>query len=181
MKTLTRISQVIVIATLIMIVLPWLFLSKVPPGMIGVRQSATSGVDKQDLGPGFHWRIPGVHKVILLPRGYFFLNYTEDPSDQGEALLVRTKDNNNVSLDVTVPVRIKPGEANLIVSAGNHARDGDRFRYQRLAAETTVSVLREELANLDSDRLDLTPEWREEVLGFKTNGHQAGLVRAAVM
>ena len=34
---------------------------------------------------------------------------------------------------------------------GNHIKDPDgRYRYQRLAEETTISVLREELANLDS-------------------------------
>ncbi len=147
MKTLIRISKVIVVVTVVLLVLPWLFLSKVPPGAIGVRQSAASGVFKDDLGAGFHWRIPGVHKMILLPSGYFFLDYT---AEAGEALQIRTKDNNNVVLDVTVPVRIKRGEAHAIVQAGNHAKDGARMRYQRLAHATTVSVLREELANLDS-------------------------------
>jgi len=35
--------------------------------------------------------------------------------------------------------------------AGNHVQDPDgRFRYQRLAEETATSVLREEMASLDS-------------------------------
>lgn len=36
------------------------------------------------------------------------------------------------------------------------------------------------LVNLDSDQLDITPEWREELIGFKGNGHQEGLMRKAV-
>ena len=47
------------------------------PSEIGVRQSATSGVLAEDLGPGWHWRIPGVHKLIVLPSNYFMLDYTE--------------------------------------------------------------------------------------------------------
>jgi hypothetical protein len=50
-----------------------------------------------------------------------------------------------------VPIRIKPGEAHSLVVDGNHVQDPDgRFRYQRLAEETATSVLREEMATLDS-------------------------------
>ena len=36
------------------------------------------------------------------------------------------------------------------------------------------------LVNLESDQLDITPEWRQELIGFKSNGHQEGLMRKAV-
>ena len=36
------------------------------------------------------------------------------------------------------------------------------------------------MANLDSDHLDITPEWLAELIGFTTNGHQTGLMRTAV-
>jgi hypothetical protein len=37
------------------------------------------------------------------------------------------------------------------------------------------------MANLvDSEHLDITPEWRDELLGFVNNGHQVGLMRKAV-
>ncbi|MDJ0771717.1 MAG: hypothetical protein QNJ12_23220, partial [Ilumatobacter sp.] len=36
------------------------------------------------------------------------------------------------------------------------------------------------MANLDSDHLDITPEWLAELVAFTTNGHQSGLMRAAV-
>ncbi|MBL0219726.1 MAG: hypothetical protein IPQ07_38400 [Myxococcales bacterium] len=110
---------------------------RVAPNEIGVRQSATSGVLASDLGPGWHWRIPGLHKLIVLPSAYFMLDYTEDDNGPQKPLVIRTKDNNTVELDVSVPLRIKPGEANELVAAGNHLVDPDgRYRYQRLAEET---------------------------------------------
>jgi hypothetical protein len=118
---------------------------------IGVRQSVTSGVLPEDLNIGWHWRIPGLHKLILLPSPYFMLDYTNDDSGPQTPLLVRTKDNNTVELDISVPVRVKAGHAHEIVAIGNHIQDADgRYRYQRLAEETATSVLREGLAALDS-------------------------------
>jgi len=150
MTWLIRASKAFVIGTIALWIVPSVVCTTVSPGEIGVRQSAVSGVYKEDLTPGWYVRLPGVHKVTFLPSSYFFLDYIVDAGAQ-EALQVRTKDNNTVVLDVSVPVRIKAGEANLVVQAGNHIKDGDgRYRYQRLAQETTISVLREELANLDS-------------------------------
>jgi hypothetical protein len=89
--------------------------------------------------------------MIVLPSTYFMLDYTEEEKGPQKSLVIRTKDNNTVLLDVSVPVRIKPGEAHSLVTEGNHVRDPDgRFRYQRLAEETATSVLREEMATLDS-------------------------------
>ncbi len=116
-----------------------------------MRQSATSGVLNDDLGPGWHLRIPGIHKMIRLPSNYFMLDFTTDRNGPQTPLAIRTKDNNTVELDVSVPVRIKPGEAHALVASGNHVQDPDgRYRYMRLAEETATSVLREEMAVLDS-------------------------------
>jgi len=148
---LVKISQVIVIGTFLTWVIPTACTAKVEPGEIGVRQSATSGVLGEDLGPGWHWRIPGVHKMITLPSSYYVLDFTSDDNGPQKPLIIRTKDNNTVELDISVPIRIKPGEANALVSAGNHVKDADGgYRYQRLSEETATSVLREQLASLDS-------------------------------
>ena len=131
--------------------MPTLFAARVGPSEIGVRTSAVSGVLDEDLGPGWHWRVPGVHKLIRLPSTYFMLDYTDDDKGLQKPLVIRTKDNNTVELDVSVPIRIKPGSAHEVVAVGNHATDSDgRYRYQRLAEETATSVLREQMANLDS-------------------------------
>jgi hypothetical protein len=151
MKGLVKLSKIVVVIILAAWILPMLFTLRVEPSEIGVRQSATSGVLEEDLGPGWHWRVPGVHKLIVLPSSYFMLDYSSDNKGHQKPLVIRTKDNNTVELDVTVPVRIKPGKAHSLVVAGNHVKDPDgRYRYQRLAEENATSVLREEMATLDS-------------------------------
>ena len=151
MNNLVKASKIIVIASIILWIIPEVLTATVAPHEIGVRQSATSGVLDEDLGPGWHMRIPGIHKLIRLPSNYFMLDFTSDDRGPQKPLEIRTKDNNTVDLDVSVPIRIKPGEANALVAAGNHVQDPDgRFRYMRLAEETATSVLREEMAVLDS-------------------------------
>ncbi len=150
MKAIARILRWFVLATLALWIAPSLLFSTVSPSEIGVRQSALSGVVADDFEPGWVLRIPGIHKVIHLPRKYLYLDYAAEESGK-EQLQIRTKDNNIVYIDVSVPYRIKPGEAWEVVQAGNHQLDADgAHRFQRLAAETTVSVLREELAALSS-------------------------------
>jgi len=151
MKTLVNVARVVVIGTVVLLIVPWIFFTRVDPGLVGVRRSAAAGVVPEDLGPGWRLRVPAYHKIIYLPSTYFFLDYTSDDKGPQEALEIRTKDNNTVTIDVSVPVRIKPGHAHKLVATGNHIKDGGRYRYQRLAEQTAVSVLREELANLDSD------------------------------
>ena len=151
MTRLVKASKIVVIGALALWIVPALFTAEIAPNEIGVRTSAVSGVLGEDLAPGWHWRLPGVHKLLQLPSSYFMLDYTNDDKGPQKPLVIRTKDNNTVELDVSVPLRIKPGEANQLVAAGNHVTDPDgRFRYQRLAEETTTSVLREEMATLDS-------------------------------
>jgi hypothetical protein len=151
MSRLAAVAKLIVIASLALWVLSAVFVASVAPNEIGVRTSAVSGVLNDDLAPGWHWRIPGVHKLVVLPSSYFMLDYTNDDRGPQKPLVIRTKDNNTVELDVSVPLRVKPGEAHALVASGNHVSDPDgRFRYQRLAEETTTSVLREEMATLDS-------------------------------
>ena len=151
MKALQTVAKIVVLGAIALWIVPWIFFTKVEPGQIGVRRSATGGVEADDLGPGWRMRIPALHKMTYLPSTYFFLDYTADKIGPQESLQIRTKDNNNVTLDISVPVRIKPGRAFAIVKDGNHQKEADgRFRYMRLAEQAAVSVLREELANLDS-------------------------------
>lgn len=152
MKSLVRYAKVVVIALLVLWIVPAMCTAGVGPNEIGIRQSATSGVLDEDLGPGWHIRMPGLHKLIRLPSNYFMLDFTSDDKGPQTPLVIRTKDNNTVDLDISIPVRIKPGEAHALVSTGNHVQDPDgRYRYMRLAEETATSVMREQLAALDSE------------------------------
>lgn len=151
MNGLIRASKVIVVGAIVLWLIPAIFTATVGPNEIGVRQSALSGVLDEDLGPGWHMSVPGVHKLIKVPSNYFVLDFTNDARGPQKPLVIRTKDNNTVELDVSVPIRIKPGEAHALVEAGNHVQDSDgRYRYMRLAEETATSVLREQMAVLDS-------------------------------
>jgi len=148
MSTLKRISQFICFTAIVLLVAPTCFITTVPLGSIGVRSSSLSGVLASDLEPGWQLSVATIHNVTLLPSRYLFLDYG---SEDNQGLQIRTRDNNNVFVDITVPYRIKPGEAHMVMRAGNHTRTtGDKYRFQQLAENTTVGVLREDLAELTS-------------------------------
>ncbi|MEM7153471.1 MAG: SPFH domain-containing protein [Myxococcota bacterium] len=151
MKAIVRILRIFVVGLFILWIGPKFCFATIEPDTIGVRQSNFSGVHEEDLGPGWALRIPGAHKIIEVPRRFEFLDYTNDDMGPQEPLQIRTKDNNIVVIDVSVPYHVKPGEAYQLVRAGNHVEDRKGLlRFQRLAEETTVSVLREHLAELTS-------------------------------
>ena len=151
MQGLGKLARLFVIGLLVLWLGPKACFSTVGPDQIGVRQSNFSGVLAEDVGPGWVLRIPGVHRIITLPRKFSFLDYTDDDMGPQSPLQIRTQDNNIVHVDVSVPFHVKPGEGWAVVAAGNHVEDrGDLLRFQRLAEETTVSVLRERLAELTS-------------------------------
>ncbi|HEY0132537.1 MAG TPA: SPFH domain-containing protein [Nannocystis sp.] len=148
MSTITRISQFICITALVLLIAPTCFITTVPLGSIGVRSSSLSGVLEADLEPGWHLSVATVHNVTLLPSRYLFLDYG---AEGNQGLQIRTRDNNNVFVDITVPYRIRPEEAHLGMKAGTHTRTPDgKYRFQQLAENTTVGVLREDLAELTS-------------------------------
>lgn len=151
MQAIGRLARWVVIIVLVLWIGPKFCFTTVAPDEIGVRQSNFSGVQEEDLGPGWALRVPGVHKIIKLPRRFAFLDYTADSLGPQQALQIRTQDNNIVHVDVSVPFQIIEGQGFDVVKAGNHVEDrGELLRFQRLAEETTVSVLREHLAELTS-------------------------------
>lgn len=119
----------------------------VEAGTVGVRYNNALGLYAQDLKPGFHLEIMGVQRVYRLPSNYLQINYAGQ-----EAFSVRTKDNNTIQLDICIPYRIKPGEAWKVMDAGNHLSLGDgKYRFQRFAEQTVTSVLRDHLAELQTE------------------------------
>lgn len=116
-------------------------------GTVGVRYNNALGLQREDLKPGYHFELLGLQRIWRLPSRYLLINYSED-----SVLSIRTKDNNTVNVDVSIPYRIKPGQAWKIMDAGNHIEDGEgRYRFQRFAEETATSVLRGHLAQLRSE------------------------------
>jgi regulator of protease activity HflC (stomatin/prohibitin superfamily)/plasmid stability protein len=166
MNKLVTASKWFVLAFVTLLLVRTIVVDNVELGHVGVRRSNIGGVHDSDLGPGWRLEIAGLHKIIELPSTYQIQNFLER-----EALEIRTKDNNIVTLDISVPYRITPGSAWEIVSAGNHVEDGQgSFRFQRLTRETTVGVLRQHLGDLqssdfyDTDRRNLVSAKALEIL-----------------
>jgi len=146
MSSLTRVCKYFVIAFLCLFLVRAIALTTVEPGWVGVRYNNVSGLYKKDLQPGWHLEILGLQRVFRLPSRYLLIHYVDQ-----NRLSIRTKDNNTVDMEVSIPYRIKPGRAHKVMQAGNHLVDpDDRFRFERIASDTIISVLREDLAELRS-------------------------------
>ena len=148
MQKIISVCKWFVIIFLALLLLRTALVHNIEVGQVGVRRSNARGVIAQDLSPGWRAEVVGLHKVIELPSTYQFLSLVD-----AEALEIRTKDNNIVTLDISVPYRIKPGSAHAIVQAGNHVPDRKgtfEYQFQRLTYDTTIGVLRQHLANLQS-------------------------------
>jgi regulator of protease activity HflC (stomatin/prohibitin superfamily) len=144
-KTIARVSRYFLLVSLLIVLVRGCLLTNVQPGSVGVRYNNALGLLERDLDPGWHLEVVGLHRVWRLPSRYLFLNYAGP-----EALSIRTKDNNTVTVDVSVPYRIIPGRAWSVMDAGNHLQSAGRYRFERFANDTTISVLRENLAQLKS-------------------------------
>ena len=111
MDGIGRLAKIVVVATLLMWLVPLMCTVTIRPDEIGVRQSNFSGVSETDIEPGWAWRVPGMHRILVLPKRFAYLDYTSDEVGPQQPLQIRTKDNNIVMLDVSVPYRIKLGDA----------------------------------------------------------------------
>ncbi len=125
------------IVVLIPIIFSLLFM-RIPPSTIGVKQSMWGGgIVKEDFPTGFHLGISGYHKWHLLPAKTHFVHFASSRVSGGAdsvtnqwaaPLKPRTKDNNVVTIDVSVAYQIKQSEAHRIVEVGAQAQYRDRVR-----------------------------------------------------
>jgi SPFH domain / Band 7 family len=146
MSRMISISQIYVLAFLGLLALRSCVITEVEAGTVGVRYNSALGLYKQDLPPGYHLQLTGLQRVYRLPSSYLQLNYTGE-----DRFSIRTKDNNTIELDVSIPYRITRGEAWKVVDAGNHLMVGESYRFQRFADQAVTSVLREHLAELQTE------------------------------
>ncbi len=143
----TRWSRLYLAGLLTIVVLRACAITTVEAGTVGVRYNNALGLYKHDLEPGHHLELLGLQRVYRLPSAYLQMEYAKN-----DAFSIRTKDNNTILMDVSVPYRIKPGEAWQVMDAGNHLPTGDgQYRFQRFAEQTTTSVLREHMAELETE------------------------------
>jgi hypothetical protein len=174
MDRLTKTLFGIVAALVVIVAFLALFFERVPVRTYGVKQYVWGGggIDKEDYLTGYHVGITGLHKWYLLDASTHFLEFGEvqaakAPSSRGylsifprssgaadldtpvyrseKPLEIRNKDGNVVTIDVSVPYRIRPGSAHMIVAGGL------QYSYQERVKATVESVLREELSSMSNE------------------------------
>jgi regulator of protease activity HflC (stomatin/prohibitin superfamily) len=156
MQKLAKILVGCFVAVLLFFIVAGALLERVPPATIGVKQNMLGGgIVEEDYGTGFHVGVTGVHKWHLLDGTMHFLTYAQRSSGKGSGterpvLDIRTKDNNFAFFDVTVTYKIKKDEAYLII------KDGLKDAYRERVRARVISTLREELAELTSEDLQIT-------------------------
>lgn len=142
-----KIVNIVCIVFLSLWLLPKLFLDRIEPWEIGVRRSLTGGITEQDYGTGYHFCLPVVQSFYRLPRTLRYLSFNSDDADaDAPTLEVRTKENNVLFVDVTIPWRIKTDNGWRII------REGFIDSYPQKVQSTATGALREglaELTNLD--------------------------------
>jgi hypothetical protein len=156
-----RVLQIVSAVYLATWILPKFLLTRVEPWEIGVRQSLLGGISEEDFGLGYHLSVIGLHKFHHLPRTIRYLDYNDGPSAEAPALEVRTKENNVLFVDVTVPWRIKDGSAWRII------REGFADSYADKVRSTATGVLLEGIAamsNTDVQQADQRQKTAADIL-----------------
>lgn len=166
--------KTIIAAAVLVIGLPILFqmfFERVAPTDYGVRQVrwGGGGIEQNDFTTGFHVGIAGYHRWYFLPRATHFIHFNSsqtrarssdglrDVTTWAAPLELRTKDQNQTTIEVSVPYRIITDEAYQIVERGL------RNAYQSRVESTVLSVLRNELSELSSEDLQSTEKRLERV------------------
>ncbi len=151
---------IIAVSVLALLFLNKLFFTTVPVGKIGIKINTWGGLVEEDFEAGLHFSLVGVHEWRLLNKTTIFLHFSQT-GDEGEALIIRTKDNNEVYLDVSIPYKIVSGNAHKLIKGGLERTYQDRMKI------ITKSVLRAELARLSPSviiQTDLREKIAEETL-----------------
>lgn len=132
---------------------PAMCMERIEPGRIGVRRALEGGVSERDFTTGYHLSLPFWHRWYQLDGTLFYLEFSDD---ENSALDVRTKENNIIFIDLSIPYRIKRDEGWMIVREGFHESLESKVK------STATGILRGQLAELGN--LDVQkPEKRQEV------------------
>jgi hypothetical protein len=130
------------------------FVRRVSPTDHVVRQNnwgAHAGVEMSDLQPGFHRGVPGGTSWHVIDARTSYLRF--GPESEGNSLPsleLRTADDLELSLSVSVPYRIQEGQAHRLVA------DGLKSAYKQSAKTAIEKVLLERFATLRSDEWFVT-------------------------
>jgi len=152
-------ARFIIVLLVLILLVPAVFaicFKRIPPDVIGIKQArwGGGGIIPADNLQGFKLGVSGYHLWHYLPRETHFLHFTKDrpvgrtltsidswkPSQE-----IRTRDNNVVSVDISIPYHIIPGLGYKVV------QDGLKHEYRDRVQSTVERVLRSELSTLSSE------------------------------
>jgi len=141
MSLFKKIPIIISVILLALILLNGILFTMVPIDKIGVKINKWGGLVKEDYGVGLKFSLIGIYEWKFLDATSQFVNFSKNERGS-DPLIIRTIDNNEVYIDVTVPYKIIKGEGYKLVEGGLEQTYKDRVEL------ITKSVLRSELANL---------------------------------
>ena len=129
----------------------WLFATtcfvRIRPGQVGVRQTdwgSERGIDGRDFGPGIYFTTPARTWHRLDARTELVCWAFAREGGDGELLEVRTQEGNSAQIAVSVPWRVKTGEAHAIIA------EGSKHVYSARVETTVEKVLLQEFSRMTS-------------------------------
>ena len=150
--SLLRIAWMGGLVALALAAVPYLGFERVPPGKVGVRQGQWGGgIEARDYTPGLYPSFRGASLWHMIDSGTEILRFA-GPELLGDlpSLSLRTREGNEVVVSAAIPFRLRPGEANRLVS------DGLKMTYRTLVRATIHDVLLQDLAELTADEFSDT-------------------------
>lgn len=124
---------------------------KIEPGTTGVVNAEwTGGLVEKDFGPGYHWSVGPLHTWSIYDTTVQTLHMVRDQNqghgDVYSALLVKSKEGADVTLDVTLKYRIANGKAWQV-----RKDQGSGDLYKRLVSNLARDVMRVALGGLQTE------------------------------
>jgi len=155
MNKLKKIPIIIAVIFLAAIILNNMLFKMVPIDKIGIKINKWGGLVEEDYGVGLKFSLIGIYEWKFLDATTQFINFSKNEKG-ADPLIIRTADNNEVYVDVTIPYRIIRGNGFNLVKGGLEETYKDRVEL------ISKSVLRSELAKLSPKKI-ISTEFREEV------------------
>ncbi len=141
MSKIKKIFIVIAVILFAIILFNSLLFTMVPFDKIGVKINKFGGLVEEDYHLGLKFSLVGVYDWKFLDATTQFVHFSKDEKGV-DPLIIRTQDNNEIYIDVTVPYKIIKGDAYKLVKGGLEKTYQDRVKL------IIKSVLRSELAKL---------------------------------
>lgn len=111
----------------------------------------SKGVKEKDFGPGWHLDLGPVHTWNTFDVTVQTIEMTRDPSTGDrrgrDDVVLKSSDGYNISLDVTLKFRVKPGNAHLLLQDVGASPD----QYRRIVRNLALETIRDEFGDMRTE------------------------------